>query len=166
MYQSTEEQIQYMEDAKRDMSNMMRTYVTAHNIYDLSPDRMFVAFMNAVDDLLFLDSDDIADRCEYHYEWTAEVCWKRLHHVYKEQIIAAVPDIREYMEWRTAPHDTTPFHIFKLNVFNRVVSSEKAEIIKRAQTKMLKEEIAMKVMHPDRIERMSAQYGEDVLDYY
>jgi hypothetical protein len=46
------------------------------------------------------------------------------------------------------------------------VHFEKAEIIKRAQTKMLKEEIAMKVMHPDRIERMNEQYGLDVLEFY
>ena len=159
MYTLTEDVIRYTENVKRDLSYIMHTYVTVHNMDNMSSERVFVAFMNAINHLIDMDASEVANGCQYHYEWRAKHCWDRLHSEYKEQILAAVPDIHDYMEWRTTPHDTTPFLLFKTNAFMRVVDFEKAEIIKRAQTKMLKEEIAMKVMHPDRIKKVATAYG-------
>lgn len=166
MYEMTSDDIIAIREKNRcDLSRNLYTYVTVQNMDTISPERIFIAFMNAIDGIIFLDGDDIADRCEYHLEWTAKTCWERMHPEYREQILAAVPDIEDYMEWRTAPVITTPFDEFYLNTFRRLVHFESAEIVKRAQTKMLKEEIAMKVMHPDRIEKLASTYGMDPDDY-
>jgi hypothetical protein len=132
----------------------------------MSPDRIFVNFLNAIDELLWRDWSDVADGYAYHDEWTAQKCWERMHETYKQQILSAIPNIEEYLRWGMNQDNAGPFYDFIQNVFNRIVHFEKAEIIKRAQTKMLKEEIAMKVMHPDRIEQMTEQYGVDVLEFY
>ena len=168
MYEMTEDQyITLRERNKDDLSIRLDSGVTVDNIDELSPERIFVGFINAIRDLIVMDAADYADNYTAHPEWIAEKTWERMHPRYKWQILDAIPDIMDYTHWTTIdPYEIRDIADFIQNIFFRVVIFKKAEIVKRAQTKMLKEEIAMKVMHPDRIERMLEQYGEDVTEYY
>ena len=162
-----EENMNHYLEMDKFMPNILDTYVTVHNIKNLSSERIFVSFMNAIYTLLEMDASDVADREDYHYEWTAKRCWEVMHQTYKEQILAAIPDIAEFMYWGGVnPDAANEFYEFRRSAFYRVLQFEKAEIIKRAQTKMLKEELAMKVMHPDRIEKLINTYNVDILDFY
>lgn len=156
------------EKNKYDMSKNLRMgeYITPKMLNDMSSERIFVAFMNSVNDLIDMDVEDYADHCNVYPEWVVEKCWERMDPEYKEQILAAIPHINNYMEWQSInPETSWDFREFMMNAFSRLVWCEKAEIIKRAQTKLLKEEIAMKVMHPDRVEKLAATYGMEPDDY-
>lgn len=137
------------------------------NFCTSSHERVFVGFLDAVDTLIEMDASDYADRCNYHYEWMAERYWDVMHPLYKEQIVSAIPNIADFMFWGGVSQDNHwVFRSFYNNVVSRIVLDEKAEIIKRAQTKMLKEEIAMAVMHPDRIERFIEKHGIDAMECF
>lgn len=158
--------IMLSEKNKHDMSENFKVYVTIDNIDNLSPESIFVAFMNSVSELVDMDASDYADNCNVHPEWVAERCWERMHPEYREQILAAIPHIQNYMEWQGIdPENSWEFREFYANTFHRLIWCEKAEIIKRAQTKMLKEEIVMKTMHPARIEKVASTHGMDFDDY-
>lgn len=154
--------IKMQEDNKRDLSFILHEYITHKTINSLSPERIFVGFMEAIENLINMDNEDYADRSYVHDEWVVNSCWERMHPLYKEKLIAAFPDIDHYMLMDTLELTSRiEFHLFKFNIFKRITTLERAEIIKRAQIKSLKEEIVMKAMNPDRIERLINLYGID-----
>lgn len=158
--------IELREKNHHDLSKKLYTYVTIQNIDNLSAERVFIAFIHSIDALIEMDASDYADNFNMHPEWVAGICWERMHPEYREQILAAIPHIQDYMRWGTIRDENSwSVHEFIVNAFSRVVHFEKAEIIKRAQTKMLKEEIAMKVMHPARIEKLATTWCMTPSDY-
>lgn len=159
-----------IEDAKRTLSNILWKYISFNDndLAELSPERWFVLFMEAIDELLYMDSQDLSERLNIYPETVARMAWDTyLHPSYKQQILAAIPNIEFYMHHSTIHlFSRTDFFEFYMFAFKRVTLHEKNEIIKRAQTKMLKEEIVMKAMHPNRIEKLIDKYGMDALEMF
>lgn len=159
----TDECIEMREDNMRDLRYVFREHITHKNIDTLSHERLFVGFMEGIENLLMYDEDDYINN-SFVAEWTITECWKRLHELYKEQILAAFPYMEncvEYSNYYILFEHSIAHYEFNFNTFKRVTTLERAEIVKRAQIKSLKEELAMKVMHPDRIEKLINKYGID-----
>ena len=120
-----------------DLSILLRTdYISIHNLDSLSQERLFVAFMNAIDRMVWMDSSDIAERKSYYYEWVTKICWERMDLAYKQQILSAIPNIKQYMECGVGPEYCKPFIQFHTNAFHRINIKElyKHKILKSIYT--------------------------------
>ena len=109
------------------------TWPTFWTIDTFSQERLFIAFMYSVDMLIEMDPSDYADRMATTYEWTAQVCWEKMSGDYKDQILAAIPDIECYLKWETIPETYGQFSDVFNNVFKRVTPDMIQEIEERTQ---------------------------------
>lgn len=155
--------------AKYLLTKKFHTFVTANVLPTLSAERVVVGFISAIDDMLRItwEHGDVDEFLCQTYEWIAEHCWNSMHPVYKENILAAIPNIEEYMSRYTLPvEEVWKFYELYTSMNMRITDSERPELLQRAYTKLLKEEIAMKAMHPDRIEKLINNYGLNVLEMF
>ena len=73
--------------------------ITVANIGKLTPEQLYIEFLEAIKELIEMDASDYADGFNDHAEWVARECWERMAEKDKNQVKEYIPNIEACMMW-------------------------------------------------------------------